>query len=200
MEHRVVLPEPDGPDERHDLVVTDGQGGVIERDDFFVAGGIHLAHRLELQRGQRSVGRCDHEALPMAEAGSTRSTRRNENALPTMAASTSATLLMTTRLGSSWYGMAPGGNTTSSSTANPVPTTAAISATMAACATTPPEERARTRTDRFQHAVQPDALHGEQCKEQRHDHDGDDERHADDLVEHRTLLLHSADRVGCVGA
>ena len=92
------LAGPGRADERDDLVVVEGEGGVVERDHFFVARGVDLAHGLQAQ------GRCRvvHDDLPIADAGSTRSTRRSENALPTMAASTSAAALMTSRLVRSW--------------------------------------------------------------------------------------------------
>ena len=75
----------------------------------------------------------------MADAGSTRSTRRSENALPATAASTSATPLMITRLGSSRYGMRAGRQDAGRAGARtPAPIAAAMSATTAAWATTPP--------------------------------------------------------------
>ncbi len=97
IEQRVVLPDPDGPTRATISSCSIVSGRVIQRDDFFVAGGIHLAHRLQLQCWHTIRA---HEDLPIADAGSTRSRRRSENALPTTAASTNAMLLMITRLGS----------------------------------------------------------------------------------------------------
>ncbi len=67
-------------DERDDLVVADGEGRVVERDHLFVAGGVHLAHRVQCAAPARRA--VLHDDLPIAEAGSTRSTRRSEKALP----------------------------------------------------------------------------------------------------------------------
>ena len=60
IEHNVVLPEPDGPDECDDLVAAERERGVVERDDLgAVTHRVHLADggHLERRRDGRWTGR-----------------------------------------------------------------------------------------------------------------------------------------------
>ena len=179
--------------------MTDGERRVVERDHLVVAGRVHLAHRVEPRaRAQcgsafMTTSRSRKQGRRAARAGVRNSCRRRRRRR-------APALLMITRLGSSWYGIAPGGSATSSSTANAVPMNAATTATTSGLDDHTAEERARSCADRFQHPVEPDALDGEEREEERDDHDGDHERHADDLVEHGSLLAYAADRVGGVRA
>ena len=61
------------------------------------------------------------------------------------------------------------------------------------------EQRSTPRADRLQDAVEAEAFHREQGEEQGDDDDGDGDRHADDLVERRALLLHARDGVDGLG-
>ena len=91
MEHSVVFPEPDGPTRATispDSIVS---VGVVERDDL-------RRRRPRTPCGRRASSKGGgHEQVPIAEAGSTRRTRRREKAQPTTAATSSRTALVTIR-------------------------------------------------------------------------------------------------------
>ena len=92
IEQSVVFPDPDGPTSAT-ISSAPSRGGVVEATTSSSPLGYTLRTERELQR------RCrvrTHVALPMAEAGSMRSTRRRENALPTIAATSSASVEMLT--------------------------------------------------------------------------------------------------------
>ena len=57
IEQSVVLPEPEGPDQRDDLVAAEGERGVVEGDDLgAVAHRVHLADVVELECRRHGSG------------------------------------------------------------------------------------------------------------------------------------------------
>src|SRR5690606_35278552 len=103
------LARPRRTEQGQALVARQRGVDVVEGDHLVVARGAHLAHALHPERGCTGGGRLGHGAPPMADAGSTRRTRRRENAQPTTAAKSNDTTLTTRRDGVTTNGMEPAG-------------------------------------------------------------------------------------------
>ena len=95
--------------------------------------------------------------------------------------------------------MVPGGSVRSRTTANADPIATAIERDHHRLDHHAGEQGARLRADGLEDAVETDAFDGEEREEECHHDDRDGQRHADDLVEHRPLLSHAADRVCRLG-
>ena len=113
------------PDEGDDLGALDRQGRVVEGDRGLASHLVDLADSSQLQGwgvGGRWRVRClVHEELPIADAGSMRSTRRSENAPPRKAARNRKTRFPAALAGRRSNGMDPGGSARSMATAIEVP-------------------------------------------------------------------------------
>ena len=123
-----------------------------------------------------------------------RNTRRSENEQPRTAATSRSTTLRMMRAGVTSNGIDPAGITRSRITTSVPAISAAIGGDDHGLGDEPGEDRRRLGTERLQDAVQTGALHGEEREEQPDHHQGDRDRHTDDLIERVLLLGHPGNR------
>ena len=197
IEQSVVLPDPDGPDEGDDLVAAERERRVVERDDLVVADRVHLAHAGHLERSVTAVALVHRWSCRVGSLRSAPDRRgrvdaqdaaERERAADDGGDEEAARRCVTMRGGVTANGIEPAGISASRTTTRRRRSTEATSVTTTAWSDDAGEERARAGADRLQHAVERRALDGEQREEQRDHDEGDHDRHADDLVEDRSLL------------